>query len=340
MSDDLKVDDANKDDKEARRKRKELRRQKREDLQNRLNAVDKTVAEERNPIIMEILDHLKKDLNVFQARWQRGTVLSNEVFMNTPLFWYKKHKWSHKDVKEFFRIVGVYRDGLDSELNVIWGIDEHSKKRKKEQRRKLKEKHLRKESFASLMTLRHSSLQLVQSRSMQFVRREDPKAEKASIQIWNLLVKDRGGSEALCPELNHAQFNICCDSIQITIDPDMSVDLFYELIRTFEIIEQHREDKRKNPEKYKSRKKSKYKESRGAGTGNQMPLNGPTMGMIGGMGSLSFSFQRAMTAVDDEQEIEVSPSPKASEQNENQNETVSLLIIQSIYSAASRVVCI
>jgi len=314
MSDDLKVDDGNKDDKEARRKRKELRRQKREDYHNRLNAVDKTVPEQRNPIIMEILDHLKKDLNVFQARWQRGTVLSNEVFMNTPLFWYKKHKWTHKDVKEFFRIVGAYRDGLDSELNVIWGIDEHSKKRRKEQRRKLKEKHLRKESFASLMTLRHSSLQLVQSRSMQFVRREDPKAEKASVQIWNLLVKDRGGSEVACPELNHAQFNICCDSIDITIDPDMSVDLFYELIRTYEIIERHREDKRKNPEKYKSRKKSKYKESRSAGTA--MPLNGPSM--IGGIGSLSFSINGRMSSINDEQETEVSPSPK--ERNQNQNE--------------------
>ena len=134
MSDDLKVDDANKDDKEARRKRKELRRQKREQYQNRLKAVDKTNPDERNPIIVEIItEHLKRDMNVFQARWQTGTVLSNKVFIDTPLFWYKKHKWSHKDVKEFFKIVGVYRDGLDSELNVIWGIDEHSKKRKKEQ---------------------------------------------------------------------------------------------------------------------------------------------------------------------------------------------------------------
>ena len=133
MSDDLKVDGANKDDKEARRKRKELRRQKREQYQQRLKAVDKGDSS-RNDLIVEIItEHLKKDMNVFQARWQTGTALSNEVFINTPLFWYKKHKWSHKDVKEFFKIVGVYREGLDSELNVIWGIDEHSKRRKKEQ---------------------------------------------------------------------------------------------------------------------------------------------------------------------------------------------------------------
>jgi len=294
MSDDLKVDDGSKDSKEARQKRKELRKQKREEYQNRLNAVDQTVPEERNPIIVEIItEHLKRDMNVFQARWQRGTVLSNEVFLNTPLFWYKKHKWSHKDVKEFFKIAGAYREGLDSELNVIWGIDEHSKKRKKEQRRKLKEKHLRKESFASLMTLRHSSLRLAHSRSMQFVRREDPKAEKASVQIWDLLVKHRGGSEVACPELNHAQFNICLDSIEITVDPDMSVDLFYELIRTWEIIEQHRKDKRENPELYRSRKRKQYKESRSHASG--LPTQGPTMQQIGG--TMSFSIETVIAAV-------------------------------------------
>ena len=179
------------------------------------------------------------------------------------------------------------------------------------------------------MTLRHSSLQLVQSRSMQFVRREDPKAEKASVQIWNLLVKDRGGSEEACSELNHAQFNICLDSIEITVDPDMSVDLFYELIRTWEIIEQHREDKRKNPEKYALRKKSKYKASRSVGSeyGYEMPLNGPTMGMIGGSMSMSFSFHKTgatMAAVNDEQEMETIPEPTESAKTTGTAETTNV----------------
>ena len=133
MSDDLKADDNKKEDKEARKKRKELRRKKREEFQNRLAAIDSKKAEERNPIIIEIVkEHLKKDIDVFQARWQSGTPLSNQVFLNTPLFWYKKHKWSHKDVKEFFKITNVYKENLDSELSIIWGIDETSKKKKKE----------------------------------------------------------------------------------------------------------------------------------------------------------------------------------------------------------------
>lgn len=133
MSDELKTEDKSKEDKEARKKRKELRRKKREEFQNRLSSIDGNNANERNPIILEIVkEHLKKDIDVFQARWQSGSPLSNKVFLNTPLFWYKKHKWSHKDVKEFFKIVGVYKENLDSELSIIWGIDETSKKKKKE----------------------------------------------------------------------------------------------------------------------------------------------------------------------------------------------------------------
>jgi len=262
MSDEEK-EDGKKEDKEERRKRKELRRQKREEFQNRLRAVDETDAEKRNPIIIEIVkQHLGKGLDVFQARWQRETPLSNDVFLNTPLFWYKKHKWSHKDVKEFFKIVGVHKDNLDSELSVIWGIDESAKKKKKEKRKKMKEKHLRKESFASLLTLRHSSLQLMQQRSTVFVQKSDPKAENASIEIWNYMVKTYGGSEEQCAELNHDQFNIALNDNNIQVDPDLSVDLFYELIRTWEIIEKHREEKKNHPEKYTKDKKSKYKQSR------------------------------------------------------------------------------
>ena len=98
------------------------------------------------------------------------------------------------------------------------------------QRKKLKEKHLRKESFASLLTLRHSSLRLMQARSMQFVQKNDPKAERTSIKIWNYLVKNRGGTEEACGELNHTQFNIGLNDNDIQVDPDMSVDLFYELM--------------------------------------------------------------------------------------------------------------
>merc|ERR1719273_2825825 len=133
------------------------------------------------------------------------------------------------------------------------------RRRKKEKRRQIREKHLRKESFASLMTLRHSSLRLMEERSMQFVHKGDPKAEKASLKIWSLMIANREDKDTVT-ELTHAQFNIALVDNQVQVDPDMSVDLFYELIRTWEIIEKHREDKRNNPEKYANAKKNKYKQ--------------------------------------------------------------------------------
>jgi len=271
--------------KEERKKRKELRRAKREEFQTRLNAVPRNNTAQRNAIIIEIVtQHLKKDVDVFQARWQNGKALSNDVFSNTPLFWYKKHKWSHKDVKEFFKIVGIYKENLDSELSIIWGIDETAKNKKKEKKKKLREKHLRKESFASLLTLRHSSLRLMNERSQSFVKQHDPKSENASIEIWNLMVKSRGGSEQECPELNHDQFNIALMDNQIAVDPDMSVDLFYELIKTWEIIEKHREDKKNNPEQFNNAKRNKYKQSRM----NLGATSGPmSMAAIGGSAALT-----------------------------------------------------
>jgi len=259
-SEESKPDESTKEeDKEARRKRKELRRAERSQFQTRLAAVDQNVASLRNPIIVEIIEsHLKQDLSVFQARWQKGSVLSNEVIVKTPPFWFKKHKWSHKDVKEFFKILSIYTPDLEAALNVVWGVDDTAKRKKKEKRKKLKEKHLRKESMSSLLTLRHSSLALMQTRSMNFTPHHDPKAETASALIWDLLVANRDNKA----DLNHAQFNIALVDNNILVDVDMSVDLFYELIRTWEIIEAHREDKRVHPEKYA--KKSRYKQSKSA----------------------------------------------------------------------------
>jgi len=300
--DELKKDD----DKEARRKRKELRRAERAQFQARLKAVDQSVASLRNPIIVEIIEtHLKQDLSVFQARWQTGNVLSNDVFLNTPLFWYKKHKWSHKDVKEFFKIVEIYNADLEAELNIVWGIDDTAKRKKKEKRKKLKEKHLRKESFASLLTLRHSSLALMQTRSMNFTPQHDPKAETASISIWNFLVKNRDDAET-CAELNHAQFNIALVDNEIAVDPDMSVDLFYELIRTWEIIEAHREDKRLHPEKYA--KKSRYKQSKSASAATGS--SGPSMKQIGGSSAFFMQPQSPASPVAEEASSEPSDSKK------------------------------
>merc|ERR1712207_114822 len=84
--------------------------------------------------------------------------------------------------------------------------------------------------------------------------------------MGTLMTKNRENKETL----THAQFNIALVDNQIKVDPDLSVDLFYELIRTWEIIEKHREEKKKNPEKYANTKKNKYKQSRGGGIGSNI----------------------------------------------------------------------
>eukprot|EP01084_Bolivina_argentea_P004853 9181_1 len=253
MSNESKLNEVPKED---RKKRKEERRKRREAFQNRLAVVSEDNPSERNPIIIEIVkEHLHKDIDVFQARWQTGAPLSNTVFLNTPLFWYKKHKWSHKDVKEFFKITGVYKENLDSECAVIWGIDENFRK-KKEKRKQLKETLIKPRYDIAAWNL------MRQEGSVQFVQNNDPHAyaDSESTNIWNLLVENRNGAD----ELNHIQFHIELVNNNIEVDPDLSVDLFYELIRTWEIIEKHREDKKNNPQKYAMTKKDKYKQSRGS----------------------------------------------------------------------------
>merc|ERR1712176_1539841 len=182
------------------------------------------------------------------------------------------------------------------------------------------EKHLRKESFASLLTLRHSSLRLMQERSMQFVQKNDPKAERASLKIWNLMVASRGGSEEKCPELNHAQFNIGLVECKISVDPDLSVDLFYELIRTWEIIEKHREEKKKNPEKYANTKKNKYKQSRGGGIGSNIGggISQIAMKQIGGTSAYFMTPQQpAQIVVNEHDDPEVIKDVKKKEEEKD-----------------------
>ena len=163
------------------------------------------------------------------------------------------------------------------------------------QRKKLKQKHLSEESFASLLTRQDASLRLGQERSVQFVQKNDPKAERASIKIWNYLVKNRGGTEEECPEINHKQFIIALNDNEIQVNPDMSVDLFYEIIRTWEIIEKHRQDKKNNPQKYANSTENKYKQSR-------LNANQTSMKQIGGSSALNSYINQQQQQPDDEEE--------------------------------------
>jgi len=88
-------------------------------------------------VVKEIVeDYLKKSIKVFEARWTEGTPLTDEVFFSTPLFWYKRHKWQAKDIKEFFEIAGLNRPTLDSELNLLYDLDGNAKNAKKKNKKK------------------------------------------------------------------------------------------------------------------------------------------------------------------------------------------------------------
>jgi len=60
------------------------------------------------------------------------------------------------------------------------------------------------------------------------------KLERETLEIWIKLIKSRAKSAKECPELNHAQFNICIMENQIKVDPDLSVTLFWMLITTYD----------------------------------------------------------------------------------------------------------
>jgi len=136
---------------DAKRVARQEKRNVRAELIKKLKKVSKsTDPEERNPVVKEIVeDYLKKSIKVFEARWTEGSPLSDEIFFATPLFWYKRHKWQAKDIKELFEIAGLNRPTLDDELNLLYDLDGNAKNRKKN-----KKKHLRKESMNHLAAAR------------------------------------------------------------------------------------------------------------------------------------------------------------------------------------------
>jgi len=121
---------------DASRIARQEKRNVRAELIKKLKKVSKVLdPDQRNPVVKEIVeDYLKKSIKVFEARWTEGTPLTDEVFVATPLFWYKRHKWQAKDIKELFDIAGINRPTLDSELNLLYDLDgseQNGKKSKK-----------------------------------------------------------------------------------------------------------------------------------------------------------------------------------------------------------------
>jgi len=182
--------------------------------------------DQRNPVVKEIVeDYLKKSIKVFEARWTEGTPLTDEVFVATPLFWYKRHKWQAKDIKELFDIAGINRPTLDSELNLLYDLDGSEQNGKKSKKKAC----LRKESMNHLVAARKYQQKRFNSRSMIFVGHD--KIELAAQQVWNKFI---GTKYADAKEINHDQFNILLNDWKIEVDPNVSAEIYYEILLSAE----------------------------------------------------------------------------------------------------------
>ena len=228
------------DDEIERQKKKERKAKKKEEkrklkqelglkLKKQLTTINHSDPLTRNPVIIKIVEnYLGRSVQVFENQWQNNTLLSDEILLNTPIFWFKKHKWKHTDVRDFYSIMGLQRENLDNQLIQTYKLDSNGKVKKK---KKVK-KHLRRESKLKVRGKRESSLRLMRGRSLLLL--DYSKLERETLEIWIKLIKSRGTSAKECPQLNHAQFNICMMDNNIKIDPDLSVTLFWTLITLYE----------------------------------------------------------------------------------------------------------
>ena len=85
----------NKSEKEQRKKeRKERKKRERkelgEKLKKQLESIDAYDPSQRNPILIKIVEsYLGRSIQVFENQWQSGTLLSNQILLDTPIFWFK-----------------------------------------------------------------------------------------------------------------------------------------------------------------------------------------------------------------------------------------------------------
>jgi len=208
---------------DASRIARQEKRNARAELIKKLKKVSKASdPNQRNSVVREIVeDYLKKSIKVFEARWTEGTALTDEVFLATPLFWYKRHKWLAKDIKELFEISGINRPTLDSELTLLYDLDGTGKNRKKTK----KPTHLRKESMNHLEAARKDQQKRFNSRSMIFVGHD--KINAAANHLWKKFI---GPKYADAKEINHDQFDILLNEWKIEVDPNVSAEIYYELL--------------------------------------------------------------------------------------------------------------
>lgn len=111
---------------------KNKRRQERARLAKKIKMTSKTDGTVRNVLVTEVVEKfLGLSMSVFHARWQTSTCLTDEIISNTPLFWYKRHKWTAQSIKDFFVIMDINIPGrdIDAELKQIFNAKPQKKKK-------------------------------------------------------------------------------------------------------------------------------------------------------------------------------------------------------------------
>jgi len=99
----------------------------------------------------------------------------------------------------------------------------------KMQKKNKKKKHLRKESMNHLAAARKDQQKRINSRSMIFTGYD--KIDMAAQQLWT---KFLGTKYADAKQINHDQFNILLNEWKIEVDPNVSAEIYLELLTSAE----------------------------------------------------------------------------------------------------------
>jgi len=82
--------------------------------------------QQRHDIIMEQLSEFGKGAQCFQLRWREdsGQLLTGDILLQTPMFWYMRYKWSRQEIEIlFYKARVVMTDTFDRALDQTFGGD-------------------------------------------------------------------------------------------------------------------------------------------------------------------------------------------------------------------------
>ena len=75
-------------------------------------------------MIISTLKKFNKGTEAFQARWKtnNGQLLTGDILLETPMFWFMKYQWSRQEIEElFYKSRVVITDKFDRGLQETFG---------------------------------------------------------------------------------------------------------------------------------------------------------------------------------------------------------------------------